>query len=661
MAEEVFFGLDHIPSVDNIIHSLQICRGKRNLTQARVFHIHICNNGLDLDRVIGNQLVPLFADCGSLRQAQQIFSRLPHWNTRSFASLMHCCIDHGNNEQVFDLYHKMQDDCMCVNDYIFVVLLKACSKMHSLERGFNMHYEICKEGYEINPYIVNTLVNMYGHCGAVEEALDVFDCHGNHDVVAWNALISVYVDCGYAKEALRCLEMMELNGVMPDEVTFVCALKACCALGTIDKGKSLHIDILRGGFGGDISVCNTLVDMYAKCGQLSKAQDVFDTISCRDVVSWNVLIEGYVEHGLLKEALFSLEKMDDEGLSPNAITFVYMLKACSHLGWITKGQELHSRIIKHNLESYSFVGNSLVGMYAQCGMFIDACHIFYGLPIKDIVSWSSLIAGYASHGHHDKALDCMVRMQLDGLSPNVVPWSAIILGYAGEGEIEKALSLYMQMQEQGLLPNHVTFLSVFKACGEAAALNIGRKFHAQVIDNFYNGHHINESSIEVALIDMYGRCGSMDDAMTVFNTRPFKGLVGWNALVSGYARHGETTRALYLLQEMKKEGIHPDAVSFVSILSSCSHEGALGKGQDYFGAMTKVYCISPMIQHYTCLVDFLSRAGQLDEAMALLERFSLDSDIVTWTSVVGACQKTGDSVLGSQAFDYGVKTNENHS
>ena len=212
MAEQVFLGLDHIPSVDSIIQSLQICRDKRNLTQARVFHIHICSNGLDLDRVIGNQLVPLFADC---LQAQQIFSRLSHRNTRSFASLMHCCIDHGNNQQVFDLYHKMQDDCMCVNDYIFVVLLKACSKMHSLERGFNMHYEICKEGYEINPYIVNTLVNMYGHCGAVEEAQDVFDCHVNHDVIAWNALISGCADHGLVMEVLNSLNRMQEDGVSP--------------------------------------------------------------------------------------------------------------------------------------------------------------------------------------------------------------------------------------------------------------------------------------------------------------------------------------------------------------------------------------------------------------------------------------------------------------
>lgn len=573
---------------------------------------------------------------------------------------MHGYIDHGDCQQVFDLFDKMQEDHVCATEYTFVAILKACSRMHILERGQEVHHEIVMEEFENNPFIGNTLIDMYAHCSSPAEAWDVLATLQTQDVLAWNALISGYVECECCEEALKCFEQMQLQGVLPDAVTFKSSLKACSTLGAIERGQQFHTKVIGARLEKDLSISNTLVDMYAHCGSMAKAQEVFDSLPVRDVVSWNALIAGYIEHGFFKDVLVYLDQMQEGKISPNAITYVCGLKACARIKAIEKGQEIHAKLAKQTMEKSLYVCNSLVDLYAQCGLFLEAQKVFNNLLVRDVVTWTALIAGYAAHGLSGDALNSMKEMQINGVSPNAVSWTAIILDFAEEGEIEKASELYQQMQEQGLVPNSVTVVSILKACGEAAALISGRNLHAQVHGSICGLQHY-ESIIAVALIDMYGKCGSMPDAQQVFDTIPIKGLVEWNALIAGYARHGASEIALSLVEKMKDGDFFLDEVSFVSILSVCSHVGLSMEAQSYFQFMSKMSHISVTIKHHSCLIEVLSRTGQVDEALEVLKKIPSRPDLVMWSSVMAAIRNSRNVNVRRQAFQHIASFNEEHS
>lgn len=749
-----------LPSIETFVGILQECRNTRNLAYARKVHVHACDKGMEAQSELGNYLVPMFVECGSMLDAHRVFNRMSHQNEFSWTSLIQGYTECEEFQLSFDLFQKMQEGSVCSSNYTFLYLLKACARLKCLEKGWEIHNEIVKESYERDLFVGNTLVDMYGKCGSLVEAQEVFNQLLHRNIVTWNTLITSYTELGFGVEALNCLEQMQLEGISPSEVTLFGCLKACSIVGAVSKGREIHAESVKEGYETDPLVCNTLVDLYGKCGLLVEARKVFDDLPVQDVVSWTALIAGYVEHGHGKEALSCLEQMRFKNMSPDAftyacslracgsigavdrgqeihsemvkeaferdpfvcsslvdmygklgllseawqvldklhihdtvswntliglyaeqglceealnclekmrikaipldaITFVCCLQACSSLGAINRGQELHVEILKKSFERDLSVGNTLVDMYAKYGLLAEAQKVFDMLPVQDVVSWTALMAGYVEDGHSEEALSCFQHMLLKGVAPNAFSWNTLILGYSEQGEIKKAFKLYGQMQEQGLVPNEVTFLNILKGCGNTAALEIGKKIHIQC--NGVGRHEITEASTATAIVDMYGKCGSMIDAQQVFDVMPMKDQSTWTALITGYARQGESELVFRLFGRMRKAGIQPDEITFVSILSVCTHAGLLEEGYNYFVAMNVEFGITPCIEHHNCMVDVLSRAGQLQEAVALLEKVTTEPDFVMWSTMLGACRSWGDVKLGRQAFEFAVRLNEEHS
>ncbi|KAH7438941.1 hypothetical protein KP509_04G038000 [Ceratopteris richardii] len=638
-----------------------------------------------------------------MNDALQVFHKLAFRKEYTWTSLIQGYVQSGNGKAALDLLPKMWEDNVSPSHYTYLALVKACSAMGDLARAKEVHAEIVQEGFEVDTFVSNALIDMYAKCSSLEEAYDVFEGLSSVDIVSWNTLIAGYADNLFAEKAFRCQEQMQTQGFQPDELTYLSCLKACSTIGAIEKGQELHYQIVRRELDQYPFICNGLIDMYVKCGYLKEALGVFDDMLDPDVVAWTSIMAGFIEHSLGDEVIACLERMLIEQVLPNEVTYIYALKACSIAKKAVQGQELHSEIVKRGFELDCMVGSSVVDMYAKCSLLMEAQKTFDQLPVQDTVSWNAIISAYVEAGLGRQGLENFEKLQSKGLSPNastfacvlrgcgtigavneglklhghvvevgfdsllavghsivyfyskcgwltealeefskllpiedVQIWNSLISGLVKYEDCEKALFLFACMQEQGLLPDNGTFSTILKACGKTSTLEFGRRLHSQI-----RSSRSFDSVMGIALIDMYSRCGVVVDKHLVHHQVSTMDIVEWSAIITSYARLGETDLVLTALEEMRENGLCPNEITFLSVLSTCAHAGFLEQGQKYYDCMRKEFGIAPTMKHYNCMLDLFIRAGQIDNAMLILEEMPMQ-DHASWAILFGAYTDLGN-------------------
>ena len=406
---------------------------------------------------------------------------------------------------------------------------------------------------------------------------------------------------------------------MKPDFVLVELLKACAKKKDIYEGTKLHSHILKDGLlEKSPYIASTLMSMYSKCGDLGKAQKVFDDLHARDVISWNALISGYAQHGRFHEALSCFEKMQQDGISPDGITFTCIFKACSSLRAIDKGKQIHDEILSRGLLDKDVVlGNALVDMYTKFGMVVKAREVLEELHARDIVSWNTLLSGYAEQGQGHNAFVCLKRMQSEGLSPDIV-----------------------------------TFTCILKACGRIGTIGIGIQVHEEIVSR---GLLKDDLVLGNSLVDMYAKCGAPAKARQVLEELRIRDSVSWAALIAGYAEEGLCEEALNAFEQMQREGFHPNDVTLLCVLNACSHEGKLDKAQMYYDDMSKRYGITPKLEHHTCMVAIFGSAGCFDQAMSVIKTMPFSDHPSVWLALLGSCRKWGNVKLGRLAFDQAIQ------
>ncbi|KAH7292482.1 hypothetical protein KP509_29G070800 [Ceratopteris richardii] len=615
------------------------------------------------------------------------------------------------------------DTCAAIS---FAESLKVCAKNNDLQRGTELHAKILKTALlETNVIVGSALVSMYAKCGALWKAQEVFNELSDINVVSWNALIGGYAQCGCSESALRCYKQMQFEGFSPDAVTFVCTLNACGSMKDSEKGEEIHAQVIKDSLLGNVFVGNALLDMYAKCGLLTKAQRVFDELPVRDTISWNALIFGYAQHGYSKEALFSFSQMQTEQFSPNDVTFISLLKACASTGDLDVGRWIHAQIVKMGItEHNTLAAYALLDMYAKCGLFCDALAIFAKLADCDVVAWNILVSAYVQHEYGEWALKLFDQMQLDGFSPDTVTfacalkacgirgmankgqcihaqiiksglpendlfvgtalvdmygkcgllskcqkafddiiirdavtWNSLIDGYAQHAHITEALICYEEMQNESILPSPITFTSIVKACGTVGAACKGQSIHSDIVKY---GAAENNTILATALVDMYASCGMLSDAHYVFGKISSQDVVSWSALLAGYAQFGQDKLLLNLYCEMLSQGKLPNPIICSIVLNTYRHIGLLDEGQLFFEMFSMYYGIYPTIEHFACIVDLFGRAGHIEMVLALVQEIPLAANLMLWQTVLSAFQKWESTKLGRWAFEHALELdNEN--
>ncbi|KAK2654798.1 hypothetical protein Ddye_014654 [Dipteronia dyeriana] len=388
-------------------------------------------------------------------------------------------------------------------------------------------------------------------------------------------------------------------------------LQSCVTQKALNPGKQLHAHIFQSGLGFNPYLATKIVNVYSVCGSLRNAHLLFDRIPKRSLFLWNVLIRGYAWSGPNEVAIGLYHRMNEYGLVPNNFTFPFALKACSALSAIEEGRRIHEDVIRTKWEKDVFVGAALIDMYAKCSCLESARQVFDTILVRDVVMWNSMIAAYAQNGQAGRSLE-----------------------------------LCRGMVMMGLRPSEATLVTAISASADIAALPQGRELHG------FSWRHrfASNDKVKTSLVDMYAKCGSVKVAMNMFEQLKEKRVVSWNAMITGYAMHGHATEALDLFEKMQNE-TQPDHITFVGVLSACSHGGLLDEGRMFFESMVKDYRIDPTVQHYTCIVDLLGHSGRLYEAFNLITKMRVMPDSGVWGALMNSCKIHRNVELGELALE----------
>ncbi|XP_013597041.1 PREDICTED: pentatricopeptide repeat-containing protein DOT4, chloroplastic [Brassica oleracea var. oleracea] len=594
---------------------LQLCADTRSLKHGKEVDSFIRRNGFVVDSNMGSKLALMYTNCGDLREARRVFDQVEIEKALFWNILMNELAKAGDFSGSIELFEKMMGSGVVMDSYTFSCVSKSFSSLRSVDGGEQLHGYVLKLGFGECSSVGNSLLAFYLKNGRVDSARKVFDEMTERDVISWNSMINGYLSTGLTEQGLYMFVEMLCSGIEFDLATVVSVFAGCADDSClVSLGRAVHGIGLKACMSREDRFCNTLLDMYSKCGDLDSAKAVFREMSDRSVVSYTSMIAGYAREGLAGEAvkLFS-EMEEEEGISPDVYTVTAVLNCCARNRLLEEGKRVHEWIKENDMGFDIFLSNALMDMYAKCGSMGEAEIVFSEMPVRDIISWNTIIGGYSKN--------C----------------------YANE-----ALSLFnLLLEEKRFVPDERTVVCVLPACASLSAFDKGREIHGYIVRNgFFRDRHVANS-----LVDMYAKCGALLLARLLFNEIASKDLVSWTVMIAGYGMHGFGKEAIALFNQKRREGIEPDEISFVSVLYACSHSGLVDEGWRFFNIMRHECKIEPTLEHYACVVDMLARTGDLSKAYRFIENMPIPPDATIWGALLCGCRIHHDVKLAEKVAE----------
>ncbi|KAG2401987.1 Pentatricopeptide repeat-containing protein [Vigna angularis] len=391
----------------------------------------------------------------------------------------------------------------------------------------------------------------------------------------------------------------------------------------------------------------TIIAGYVRNGDLVAARELLDGMTDHIAVAWNAMISGYVHRGFYEAAFDLLRKMYSLGIQLDEYTYTSIISAASNAGLFYIGRQVHAYVLRTVLQpSQHFVlsvNNVLITFYTRFDKLAEAKQVFDRMPVKDLVSWNAILSGYVNARCIEEANSIFREMP----ERSLLTWTVMISGLAQNGFGEDGLKLFNQMKLGGLEPCDYAYAGAVASCSVLGSLDNGQQLHSQIIRLGYD----SSLSVGNALITMYARCGLVEAADTVFVTMPYVDSVSWNAMIAALAQHGHGVKAIQLYEQMLREDILPDRITFLTILSACSHAGLVKEGRHYFDTMRAHYGITPEEDHYSRLIDLLCRAGMFSEAKNVTESMPFEPSAPIWEALLSGCRIHGNTELGIQAAE----------
>ncbi|KAH0915348.1 hypothetical protein HID58_029794 [Brassica napus] len=660
-----------------------------DLRLGKCTHARILTSEENPERFLINNLITMYSKCGSLNYARRVFDKMPErdlvsWNSilAAYAQSSEHVID--STEEGFVLFRSLRQNVVFTSRMTLAPLLKLCLCSGYVWASEAVHGYACKIGLDSDEFVAGALVNIYLKFGMVKEGRVLFEEMPEKDVVLWNLMLKAYLDMGFKEDAysslLQCFADMVESNLECDSVTFVLVLSTAVRLDSLALGKQVHSMALKLGFDLMLTVANSLINMYCKLRKVGYARTVFNmclfmellrcgltpdhytmtsvlkstsslslnkqvhvhaikTNNVGDSFVSTALIDAYSRNKCMKEAevLFSRNSLDlvacnammsgytqsndgdktlklfalmhKQGDRSDDFTLATVLKTCGSLFAMNQGKQVHAYAIKSGYDLDLWVSSGVLDMYVKCGDMKAAHFAFNCIPVPDDVAWTTMISGCIENG-----------------------------------EEERAFHVYSQMRLMGVLPDEFTIATLAKASSCLTALEQGRQIHANALKLNCSG----DPFVGTSLVDMYAKCGSIDDAYSLFKRIEMRNIAAWNAMLVGLAQHGEGKEALQLFEQMRSLGIKPDKVTFIGVLSACSHSGLVSEAYKQIKSMDRDYGIKPEIEHYSCLADALGRAGLVREAEKLIESMSLEASASMYRALLAACRVQGDTETGKR-------------
>ncbi|KAH6557504.1 hypothetical protein KP509_1Z110500 [Ceratopteris richardii] len=526
-------------------------------------------------------------------------------------------------------------------------LIQVCSHKKDLAAARVLCAYITKCGFHPDSFLSTHLIHMFCFCGSLSEAAAIFQQLQQPSIYAWSAIISAFSKYGSYEEAILHYNKMSHFAAEPDGHVFVATVNACANLPDPISGRLVHAHVIDRSLEKNKVVGNSLVDMYFKCGCIEDASTIFSKMQRRDVVTWNSFIAGLVQYGCCKQAANLVGHMLSEKVHPNTVTwntiisgysqsgdtdmvlmvfsnmqqtcgkpdlftFATALKACASKGALNEGKWIHGQLIESGMNLDLHVSNALLDMYIKCGRVDDAHREMSSLTVRDVVTWTTIITGYA---------------QL--------------------GDISNAELVLKEMLQEDKIPDRLTFVSLLKACINASAIYQGKLFHSYVLESELE----SDVYIRNTLIDLYAKCADFTCAYALLDNFFERDIIAWGAFIGGLCVHGRYSLALECVHGMFQDGLKPNAIILLSLLSACSQLGMADEGEGLFLSMINAHDMTPTTTHYNLIVDLLARAGHLRRAKDILQSMPMDFSSEGWTSLLHSCRNYCNIQLGRFCFD----------
>ncbi|KAJ0566452.1 putative tetratricopeptide-like helical domain superfamily, DYW domain-containing protein [Helianthus annuus] len=585
--------------------------------------------------------------------------------------------------------------------------LQNCIINGDLASGKTLHCHFLKTGGGLDLFGWNILLNLYVKSELLSDARNLFDEMPSRNTVSFVTLIQGFSEFPDVK-SVKLFVRLHREGHELNAYVFTTVLKLLVNMECGELAANVHGIIYKLGHCSNAFVGTALLDAYSSCGCVRMARDVFDCISCKDMVSWTGMITCYADNGYFKDAFCFFSQMRMLGFNPNNFTLASLFKACLGLEEIEVGKSVHACVIKTCYETDPYVSVSLLDLYTKSSDIEAARRVFEEIPKKDVIPWSFMIARYSQSDRCEEAVRLFCRMRRESAVPNQFTFASVLQACATMGNLTLGKQIHCHVQKVGLdLFVHVSnaLMDVYAKCGlinnsielfresenknEVSwntlivgyvnlrnwdmALTLFSDMlndHVQLTEVTYSsvlcacanltvletGAQIHSLTIKTlfennvivanALIDMYAKCGNIKHARLAFNMIRQKDVVSWNAMISGYSMHGLGNEALHMFNMMRKTNVKPDQLTFVGVLSACSNVGLLNEGEAYFTSMVNDYSIEPCMEHYTCMVSLFGKLGQLVKAVDLINQIPGEPSVMVWRALLGACVIHKDLELG---------------
>lgn len=511
-------------------------------------------------------------------------------------------IKNSSPEAAISVYAYAREDGFELDCFAIPSVLKACGQVSCLQVGKEIHGFSIKCGFGSDVFVLNSMVFMYGECGHVALAQFMFDEMPDRDAVSWSTMIQCYRHNGLVEKALELVTEMHIVNVKPNEAALVNMANLFTDLGNAEMAKAMHAYAIRTATGTysdenmGVLLSTALIDMHAKCRDLASAHMLFDRLTQKNIVAWTVMISGYIRCCKFREGADLFKTMLEEGHLPNEVTLLSLIIECGSVKALQHGKQIHAYISRHCLDISSAVSAGLIDMYGKCSNTQYARALFDHIENRDFFTWSAMVSAYARAALIDQAFYCFFLMRAEGLGPD-----------------------------------RETMVNILSACTGTTAFAWGRRIHAYI-----NKCGMNDVILKTALVDMYAKCGDVVGAHMMFTEAIYQDICMWNAMISGYGKHGCGKEALKLFREMEESGIKPNDMTYIVVLQACSHAGLVADGKRVFHELVNSRVLVPKIEHYGCMVDLLSRAGLLDEAYEMIKGMPIKPNCIIWGALLAA-------------------------
>lgn len=494
----------HAVATEEEVYSnlLQKCAKNLKLLNGRAIHARFVKGSTPLSLFLQNHLLNMYVKSGDVLGGLKVFEEMPQKNVVSWSAVIAGFIQNGCAERALSLFSRMHSEGVTKpNEFTLVSALQACSLAENATQAYQIYALIVRLGFESNIFLVNAFLTALVRHGKLAEALEFFGKCPDKDIVSWNTMMGGYLQFSY-REVPGFWCCMNYKGIKPDNFTFATVLTGLADLSHLQLGLQVHGQLVKSGYGDEICVGNSLVDMYIKNQRLGESFRAFDEMPQKDVCSWSQMAAGCLQCGQPRKALAVIAQMKKIGVKPNRFTLATALNACASMASLEEGKQIHSLRIKLGNDIDVCVDNALLDMYAKCGCMGSVWGVFRSMN------------------------DC-----------TVISWTTLIMACAQNGQAKEALEMFDEMRKRGVEPNYITFICVLYACSQGGFVNEGWKYLSSMTKDY--GISPGEDHY-ACMVNLLGRAGLIKEAKDLILSMPFQpGALVWQTLLSACQIHGD--------------------------------------------------------------------------------------------------------------------------